>query len=119
MFSSSGQFFILLACVGFGYVSGVILTIDFALKKLFYNFFLRNILDLCSFLTLCFFFVLYTNFFNFPSFRVFMAIGVLIGLILYIESFHFILAKTCKIVYNKVKKIFTKKSPRLKVETNE
>ena len=119
MFSSSGQFFILLACIGFGYVSGVIFTIVFSLKKLFNNFFLGIILDFCLFFTSCFFFVLYANLLNFPSFRLFIAIGVFAGLIFYIESFHFILAKSCKIVYNKVKKIFTKKSPRLKVKTNE
>lgn len=119
MFSSSGQFFVLLTCVGFGYVGGIIFTMFFAFKKLLNNFFVKIILDLCSFIVLCFLFVLYSNILNFPSFRFYMAIGVFSGLILYIESFHFILAKTCEIVYNKGKKIFTRKSPRIKVKTNE
>lgn len=49
-----------------------------------------------------------------------MVFGVLVGLILYIESLHFILAKLVGIVYNKIKRTFTKRRTSAKgIKTNE
>ncbi len=120
MFVANGQFFIIITCVAYGFVAGSLFTILTPLRMVVQNTIIRAILDVICFVILCFLFVVYSNLLNFPNFRVYMVFGVLLGLILYIESLHFILAKLVGIVYNKICKMFTKRRTSAKgIKTNE
>lgn len=99
---SGGQFYVFLACLSIGGIFGVFYTI-FGLVKLFIknNIFLI-LFDVFIFVVLSIFYIIASYLFGFPSFRFYMPIAVLIGFILYLESFYLILAKLLKKLYNKI-----------------
>ena len=108
---SLGQFCIFLTCVSIGGVFGIVYTLFYIVKSLIKNNAVKILLDCFLFVLLTFFYVLISYLLNFPSFRIYMAFGVILGLILYQESFNFILAKFSKKIYNIIiKKIKSKKS---------
>ena len=101
MFVSSGQFYIFLSCVTFGGLCGFFYSLIVFVKKFIKSKWFNSILDLLFFLCIGTLFVVYSFKFNFPNVRVYMLVGVLLGLILYMESFHLILANLLKKLYNK------------------
>ena len=109
MFVSNGQFYVFVACVAFGGITGVLFTFSKIFKNLAKNNFLKIIFDVIAFLVLSFFYILFSNKLCFPSFRTYMVLGVLVGIIIYLKSFHIILAKTLKKIYNIIYKKFLRK----------
>ena len=103
MFVSSGQFYVFLACIGLGGLSGVIFSLFLPLRIVL-NSFCRIIVDVISFCIVSVLFVWVSYLLRFPSFRLYMPIGVLIGLFIYAESFNIILAKIIKKLYNIINK---------------
>ena len=100
MFVAKGQFFIFISCVAFGVVGGSLFTATSSLKKIIKNNLFANSIDVLLFVVLCFLFVFYSNYLNFPNFRLYMAFGVFSGIFLYLESFNILLAKMFKSIYN-------------------
>ena len=109
MFVSSGQFFTFIASVGFGSVSGILFTLTLPFRKNF-NKFVVLLLDLFVFIIIGGLFVVYVNVLEFPNFRFYMFFGVIIGIIIYIESLHLLLAKCVKKIYNIIDKKFKSKN---------
>ncbi len=108
MFVSGGQFYVLVACVAFGGGCGVLFSISALFKVKVNNFFLRIIPDLIAFIITAFLYVAYSKSLQFPNFRAYMALGVLLGLGIYFKSFHILLAKYAKNLYNRSARFFTK-----------
>ncbi len=108
MFVSSGQFYVFIATVAFGGVCGVLFSVSALLKYKLRNYIVRIFLDLIAFLITSFLYVAYSKWLAFPNFRIYMAVGVILGLILYFKSFHILLAKSAKVLYNKCDKVFIK-----------
>ncbi|MBQ3596832.1 MAG: spore cortex biosynthesis protein YabQ [Clostridia bacterium] len=101
MFVSSGQFYVLLSCIAFGVCCGVVRSIFTFFGAILNNKPIKIILDILFFVIIGFLFVLYSFRFSFPNVRAYMILGVFVGILLYMESFHIILAKFLERLYNK------------------
>ena len=103
MFVSSGQFYVFIACVAFGFCGGGVFSIVQPLKKLA-NFKKVNVfLDFFAFSLLALLFCGFCFRFNFPSLRGYMILGVFCGLYIYFKSFYITIAKITKKMYNIIK----------------
>lgn len=123
MFVTKNQFYIFLACISFGGGAGFLLSaincFAFLFKKKTINF-------ICSVLALTIIGVLF-SFYSykmfFPNLRVYMIVGVMIGIYLYYKSFYIILAKLLKKFYNickqKIKKLKGKENDRNKSKKDD
>lgn len=100
MFVSKHQIFIFIACLSFGAIYGIIYSFLSGIKFFIKNRIINGILDVLFCLSFGFLFVLYSYIMNFTNFRFYMFIGLMVGFILYLKSFHIILAKYCKKIYN-------------------
>lgn len=123
MFVSKNQFYVLLACIAFGGLSGILLSAINFIGALFKQ---KIVKFVCSIIALSLIGILY-SFYSykmfFPNVRVYMVVGVLIGIYLYYKSFYIILAKILKKIYNilgqKIKDIKGKKNDRNKSKKND
>lgn len=108
MFVTINQFYIFVACVAIGGISGIFFSVanfvNFLCKKSAINFFA----DFFAFMLTTLLFVFCAYKLNFPSIRFYMFIGVFVGIFLYNKSFNIILAKIAKKLYNKLVKKFNK-----------
>ncbi len=100
MFVTNGQIYLFFSCLSFGIASGLVYSVIIFLKKVIKIKVIKILLDLLFFLILSVSFLIYTFLLKFPSIRVYMLVGVVLGLYIYLKSFHFILAKMCKRLYN-------------------
>lgn len=120
MFVTQNQFYIFVACLFFGGVTGVLFSISAAVKKCFRIIYLRIIPDMLAFVTVFFLYIIYSYKLNFPDFRPFMAAGVFVGIFLYMKSWHILLAKPAEMLYNiihiKLKQKKEKKHERIQVQ---
>lgn len=104
MFETLSQFCVFVACVGYGAISGIIFSMSSALKYVFNKKALGIVSDALSFFIVGGVYVYYSYALNFPSLRLYMPLGVLLGIYCYMKSFHIILAKICKKAYNILQK---------------
>jgi len=109
MFLTAKQFYVFIACLGFGGFCGLILS---AIRYPFFKeekrlaLFITDVIS-CTALTGAY---LYFSFaLNFPSLRLYMPCGVVLGIIAYMKSFHIILAKPTEKLYNKIKEKIKRK----------
>ncbi len=115
---SSGQFFVFLSCVTFGILTGIIYSIINFIKMAIKINIIKIILDVLYFSLLGILFVIYSFKCQFPSVRVYMAVGVFLGVYFYAKSFHFILAKIGKRLYNKIVSIKKQKRNAVNEQRN-
>ena len=115
MFVTKNQFYVFLSCISFGGCAGLLLSaingVGFLFKKKTINF-------ICSVLALMVIGVLFSYYsykMFFPNVRVYMLVGVMIGIYLYYKSFYIILAKLLKKFYN----IYKQKIKKLKGKGND
>ena len=108
MFVSKSQFFVFMACVAFGGVSGTLLSVCAAIKFFIKNNLIKIMPDVIAFLSIAVLFFYYAYFIKMPNLRAYMIVGVFIGIALYFKSLHILLAKYAKKLYNicKEKKLF-------------
>ena len=119
MFVSSGQFYVFLACFSFGAASGILLSISSAIKYFVKNKIIKIILDAVFLAPIGILFSLYSLKLNFPSLRGYMTIAIFIGMLAYLKSFHIILAKCAKNIYNRIiEKKVNSKDGKTKVKLN-
>ncbi len=104
MYVSSGQFYVFIASIAFGGMCGILFSISALFKIKLANVFLRIIPDLLAFSITACLYVLYSHSLNFPNVRVYMILGVMLGILIYFKSFHITLAKCTKKLYNLFKK---------------
>ncbi len=108
MFVTLNQFYIFLACVMFGALGGVVFSL-FSIIKYFNKIIVVEIVfDIFCMTILGVAFSIFSFKYAFPNLRVYMLFGVLFGLSMYLKSFHRILAKFTKKVYNITIRKFTK-----------
>ena len=105
MFVAKNQIFVFIACLAIGGVGGVFFTFSAFLKVFIRNRVLRIIPDVAAFIAFSALYVFTAYNFAFPTFRLYMAVGAVIGLAAYMKSFNNILALWMKKLYN----IFIKK----------
>ncbi len=108
MFVTKNQFYVFLACLAFGAITGFVLSFFTCGVKLTRNKILENLTALIVLSLLGLIFTAYMFFMNFPNFRPYMLIGVFAGILGYFKSFHIILAKFLKKFYNVIIKTIQK-----------
>ncbi len=113
MFVTSNQFYYFCACISFGVFFGILYGFyKLFFAKLPYKVFV--VLDVIIYLLFAIFFIIFAHIMKFPSFRIYMPFGVLLGKFLYSISFEIILAKLVKKGYN----ILKRKKERISDERN-
>jgi hypothetical protein len=125
MLGNLDQFYIFFACFSIGAVCGIFFSCSCAIKYVFKNKKIKIvgvITDFFAFALTAIFYIYLSYKLNFPNFRFYMPIGVLLGVFAYIKSLHILLAKLLKKHYNiieeKIKvKVFTLRAKFTKVKT--
>jgi len=117
VFVSFNQFYVVIACFAFGAVSGVFFSLALPVRKFIKNKYVNAMLDFGIFVAISVLYIIYQYALSFPSFRAYMLFGVFLGLVCYLKSFHIILAKALKKLYNRcIKKKKVKINDRRKKE---
>ena len=109
MFVTLNQLYVFIACVSFGGVVGVLYSPILLLKEKFKKNIFVFILEIFYYLLTTLMFIWYSYLLKFPNLRGYMIAGVLIGILLYVKSFHYMLAKLIKRYYNILRKYFLRK----------
>ncbi|MBR5899905.1 MAG: hypothetical protein IKZ38_00735 [Clostridia bacterium] len=104
MFVSHGQFYVFIASVSIGCVSGIIFSVVVEFSKLFKNRIVLQIGYGLSLILASISFVYFQYKLSFPSLRFYMIVGVFLGLIVYAKTFNLMLAKALKKLYNIIRK---------------
>ncbi len=105
MFTPLDQPRIVLVCLFIGVLSGVFYEFFHFLKLIFKSDFLLQILNgLWAFSSFFIYLKVSTDYY-FPDFRIYMLLFILIGVIIYLLSFHKIIAFFSNWVYNKITNI--------------
>ena len=100
-------------CFSFGVISGIVFSILRLLSNVIKNNFAEVAFDILYFSLLSVGFIFLSYYLKFPSFRLYMCIGVLLGVYVYVKSFHYILAIGVEKVYNQIRnKISAKRKSR-------
>ena len=103
MFVSKNQFYIFIACFLFGAICGLIFGATSIFSRLIKNKFFCFFSDIISISAFAVLFSIYSYKMNFSNLRAYMLLGVFIGFICYVKSFHIILANLLKKFYNIIK----------------
>ena len=104
MFVSANQIYVFLACVAFGGVVGVFFSVSSVFKHLIKIKWIKDLVEVIAFMLVAFLYLLYSYNMRFPNLRMYMIVGVLIGITAYLKSFHIMLAKFLKKAYNIIKR---------------
>ena len=100
---SAGQFSVFLLCTALGFLGGVAYE-PFAVLKRLVGKKVGIATDILFFLFFSVTFIFAANFLRFPSVRVYFYLGILLGWIIYLKSFHNLVAFFKKVCYNRVVK---------------
>ena len=100
MFVTATQFYVFIACVAYGVISGIILSLSNIIKFKFRSILLWIIADVFAIVLISTGYVYYSFRLSFPNFRAYMFFGVILGWLLFYKSFYLILAKSVKNIYN-------------------
>lgn len=106
MFVSSGQANVFIVCLAFGFCCGVIFNVFHPIKKLLNNVLVAFSVDIFCFFIISILFCQLLYFFDFPSLRAYMLLGVFVGLFIYFKSLYITIAKVLKKLYNILVKKF-------------
>ncbi|MDE7083554.1 MAG: spore cortex biosynthesis protein YabQ [Clostridia bacterium] len=122
------QFFIFMVCLLCGIVSGVVYDVLFVARtvlcgvdKSVYTVKDKIFIiaaDILYCLVFAAGFIFTSVMFDFEGLRLYMLIGCLLGALIYLKSFHLIVAFLCKKVYNGITKLKEKNGGRTKADTN-
>lgn len=111
----ANQIFIFLMCLLSGLISGILYDAFFIVKKIFKLKILHITADVTFFICFSAIFVFMAVLFELPQTRAYMIIASLLGLLLYVKSFHIIVAFLFKMLYN----VIVKKRYRLKGDSDD
>jgi hypothetical protein len=103
MFVTTNQIFVFLACASFGGVIGCLFSVSIFIKEKIKIKWIKILLDVIAFMVSTILYVVYAYKMHFPNLRLYMILGVMVGIISYLKSFHIILAKLLKKAYNIIK----------------
>ena len=109
MFVTKSQFFVFIACVAFGSGIGFLLSILSAIKFFIKYNVVKIFIDVVLFSIVSVLYSHYTYTLGFPNLRMYMLLGVFIGMALYLKSLHILLANYIKKFYNIIVKNYKKR----------
>ena len=100
MYVSHGQFYVFISCIAFGGASSLIFVFIYPLIRVVKYKIFKAIIEFLFFALVTILFNLYAFDMQMGDFRLYMPLGVLLGVCLGHKTFGFILAKMRSIVYN-------------------
>lgn len=103
MFVTANQFGVFVACFSIGGVCGALFSISALFKFVIKSVKLSWIFDVFAFILTSVIYVYTSHKLNFPNYRAYMTVGVFVGIFVYLKSFHILLAKSTKKIYNIIK----------------
>jgi len=103
--TNADQFYVFLVCVACGCASGVIYDVLFCALYCFQNKWVKIARDFCFFLLFSAVFIYVSAVFGLPDFRLFMFLGCILGLFLYLKSIHKTVAFFAGKIYNGIKRL--------------
>lgn len=98
------QIYFFLICVLCGVVSGCVYDCLYIVKRLLPGRKVGASLDVLFFIVFAVMYIFLAVLFEFPSFRPYLFLGCLLGLLLYLKSVHIILDFLINMLYNKIEK---------------
>ena len=104
MFVTANQFGVFVACFSLGSICGILFSVSALFKFVIKNRAINWIFDVLAFVVTGFIFVVLSHRLLFPDYRIYMSVGVFVGVIAYLKSFHILLAKCTKKIYNILRK---------------
>ena len=119
MFVTADQAFVFIVCVAYGGTFGVLFTVSAAVKGACVNKWVGVTADIAAFTVFAVGFAAFGFYMGFPSYRLYMSVGAMAGITLYMKSLHITLAKFSEKLYNitviKIRAATLKKRERKKV----
>ena len=100
MFVTADQAFVFIACVAYGGTFGVLFTVSAAVKGACVNTWAGVAADIAAFTVFAVGFAVFGFYMGFPSYRLYMSVGAMAGIALYMKSLHITLAKFSEKLYN-------------------
>ena len=123
MFVTENQIFVFFACVAIGGMCGIFFSVAYFLKRIVKTGVFAVLFDVIAFACTAFLYAFAAFTLKFPSYRLYMTAGVLIGIFFYMESFHILLALCAEKLYNifviKLRALKSKRKARVKDDENE
>lgn len=117
---AADQIFIFLVCVLAGVASGPFYELLFVFRRLTGdNRAVAVALDVVFFVLFAAMSVFIAVLFSFPDFRVYMYLGNLFGLILYLKSIHRIVDFFLKVCYNRLRKVLKRRKSTKNIKKKE
>lgn len=101
--TDGNQFYIFLVCASCGIAGGVVYDMFYLLRTFVRVRAAEIAADVCFFAFFAGMYLFVSLLFGLPDLRFYMFLGCLIGLLLYLKSFHRIVAFFAEKVYNRVK----------------
>lgn len=100
----NGQAYYFLICILCGVSSGVLYDVFYLVKRFLTGEKTGLLLDVLFFLLFAGMYIFLSVLLGFPDFRLYLFLGCLIGLVLYLKSVHIILDFLVNMLYNKIEK---------------
>ena len=110
MFVSSNQFYFFIESLFMGVLLGLCYEIFYFLKMILKRKILDQIIDFLFLPVVCIVYLKMSEILNFPNFRLYIFMGVLLGFLIYRLSFYEMLAKVFSLVYNKTESFIRRKN---------
>lgn len=96
----ANQVYTFFVCVASGAISGVVYDLFYVIKRFISGKITEISLDILFFILFAGIYIFTSVLFGLPEFRFFMFIGCLLGLLLYLKSFHIMLDFFINMLYN-------------------
>lgn len=110
--TDKGQFYIFFVCVLCGAVGGILYDVFDGVQAPFRSRIGKVIAQLCFCAVFAFFYIYISVWLGLPDFRSYMFLGCFIGFLLYLKSFHEIVAFFAQRGYNVIKRSIRKSKER-------
>lgn len=104
MFVTASQIYVFIACVALGGFFGALLSISCSIKYFIKNIYLKALPDFIVFSLCALIYAILSYNMKFPNVRMYMFLGIFVGIVTYLKSFHILLAKIIKKIYNIIKR---------------
>jgi len=86
MFVTANQFGVFVACFSLGSICGILFSVSALFKFVIKNRAINWIFDVLAFVVTGFIFVVLSHRLLFPDYRIYMSVGVFVGVIAYLKS---------------------------------
>lgn len=110
--TDKGQLYIFFVCVLCGAIGGILYDVFDGVQAPFHSRILKIIAQFCFCAVFVLFYIYISVWLGLPDFRAYMFLGCFVGFLLYLKSFHEIVAFFAQRSYNEIKRLLRKSKER-------